>query len=79
MPEALRRNVQETARKVAAAMAKGKPRFVDVKAILAEPAHREWYYCGTSPPGEVWASPRAVSVVEVNGRWYVLGVTDDEH
>jgi hypothetical protein len=49
-----------------------------VKAILAEPAHREWYFCGTPPPGEFWASPCAVSVVEVNGRWYVLGVNDDE-
>jgi len=78
VPEARKQKVRETARKIAAAMAKGKPPFVDVEAILAEPAHREWYYCGTPPPGEVWASPCAVSVVEVNGRWYVLGVTDDE-
>lgn len=66
--------LQGLARKVAAALAAGEPRFVEVPAVLAEPAQREWYYCGEKPPGPEWKSPCSVSVVTVGGRWYVRSV-----
>jgi hypothetical protein len=69
--------VQRTARKVRAALDQ-KPSFVAVAPVLAEPAQLEWYYCGEAPPGEMWQSPCAVSVVEVDGRYYVRRVTDAE-
>jgi hypothetical protein len=69
--------VQRTARKVRAALDE-TPSFVAVAPVLAEPAQLEWYYCGESPAGEMWQSPCAVSVVEVEGRFYVRRVTDAE-
>jgi hypothetical protein len=70
--------IQKTARKLADALARGPtPEFVVIEAVLAEPTHQEWYYCGEKPQGKYWASPCAFSVIEVDGRWYYLSVTDD--
>jgi hypothetical protein len=69
--------LQETARKLAAAMASKPPEFVLVQAILAEPTHQEWYFCGRKPQGDVWQGPCTFSVIEMDGRWYFLSVRDD--
>lgn len=67
--------LQVTAAKVRTALS-GQASFVKVAPVLAEPAQLEWYYCGEPPPGEMFASRCAVSVVEKNGRYYVRRVTD---
>lgn len=70
------RSLQKTAAKLKSALDAGEPKFVPVKAILAEPDHLEWYYCGEAPQGETWKSPCALSLIEIDGRFFVLGVTD---
>ena len=72
-----RAKLQATARKLADAMAAKPPEFVRVEAILAEPTHHEWYFCGRKPQGDVWQGPCTFSVIDVGGRWYFLDVRDE--
>lgn len=69
--------LQATARTLDAAMAGKPPEFVRVEAVLAEPTHHEWYFCGRKPQGQFWAPPCAVSVIDLEGRWYLLDVIDN--
>lgn len=77
VPAAVRAKLQATARKLDRALGPAEPVFVPVDAVLAEPDHLEWYFCGEKPPGRMWRSPCAVSVVGAPGRYAIYDITDD--
>jgi hypothetical protein len=77
LTEEQKAKLQATARTLTAAMAAKPPEFVRVEAVLAEPTHHEWYFCGRKPQGQFWAPPCAVSVIDLDGRWYLLDVIDN--
>ena len=73
----MKAKLKATARKLDRALRGAPPVFAAIDAVLAEPAHLEWYYCGERPQGKVWRSPCAVSVVGSAGSWTILDITDD--
>ena len=77
VPEPMKAKLKATARKLDRALRGAPPVFAAIEAVLAEPAHLEWYYCGERPQGKVWRSPCAVSVVGSAGSWTILDITDD--